>query len=174
MLLLNDYRALKPDNPMFLSLLGRLMLYDDELADYANDTVNRLIAKGENIRQVYSYVGHGALKQEAYVEAVKWLERAYSLASDDPVILNNLAFALTRNPEPDLKRAFQLSTQSQELAPDHPELLITHGEICLALDRCDDAKRSLAKSLEIRPESREAKELLETVNRKSASDRVTN
>ena len=160
-LLLSEFFELSPLNQRLLLTLGQVRMRDDALAEHAESLISRILASGKDTARVYSVLGYASLKANRYSESIKYLERAVSLNNSDPMILNNLAFVLARSPNEDLNRALSMSDRALSLAPDHPELLVTRGEINIRLQRWNNARKDLQRSLQIRPESDEGKELLE-------------
>ena len=104
-----------------------------------------------------------------YVKARRNLEAAYKMDKADPGgsvrILNNLALAVARGPEPDLEYSLELIAELMDLLPEakHPEVFSTRAEILVKMERYEEADRDLQKALAERPRSATVHELLITV-----------
>lgn len=82
--------------------------------------------------------------------AIEAYEIAYSQASDNIVVLNNLAW-LYQDSDPE--RALELATRAAELYPENADVLDTYGWILLKHDEKDHAVQVLERALELAPDS---------------------
>lgn len=118
------------------------------LARRADALMLELRSEGTLAVSVLNIAGMEAMLRKQPQKALEYLEMGNVLADKkDPLILNNLAVAILKAPERDLRKALQCSGQALELVPDHPDLLATQGEILLIMGRAADAVTELQKSL---------------------------
>ncbi len=118
------------------------------LARRADALMLELRSEGTLAVSVLNIAGMEAMLRKQPQQAIEYLEMGNVLAErKDPLILNNLAVAILKAPERDLRKALQCSVQALELVPDHPDLLATQGEILLIMGRAADAVTELQKSL---------------------------
>lgn len=126
----------------------------------AETLLNRIAASGQISELVYSVIGESAMIANQPDEAIRWLEKARALQPKNPVILNNLAFALVKAEEPDPKQALPLINQALELVPSQPEFHFTRAEVYAALNRWDDVILDLTVALDAGRNGAEVHELL--------------
>ena len=118
------------------------------LARRADALMLELRSEGTLAVSVLNIAGMEAMLRKQPQQAIEYLEMGNVLAErKDPLILNNLAVAILKAPERDLRKALQCSVQALELVPEHPDLLATQGEILLIMGRAADAVTELQKSL---------------------------
>jgi tetratricopeptide (TPR) repeat protein len=90
--------------------------------------------------------------KEMWEECDDAYETALSIDSTDALVLNNYAYSLSeRNIQ--LERAFKMSTQAVEAAPDNSSYLDTKGWILFRLGKYEEAEEYINKSLEVDPEN---------------------
>lgn len=146
--------------------LVRVSCSDSPLAQSADDRLVQLLASGNASAQVYNLVGTEALSRNDAEKAKRYLERAHSLSKNDPMVLNNLALAVLRsadgssNAAANGNRALQLAEDALKILPDHPDVLSTRGEILIAQERWEDARRDLEVALPKRHKSANIRRLL--------------
>jgi predicted Zn-dependent protease len=118
------------------------------LARRADALMLELRSEGALAVSVLNIAGMEAMLRKQPLKALEYLEMGNVLSEKkDPLILNNLAVAILKTPERDLRKALQCSALALELVPDHPDLLATQGEILLIMGRAADAVNELQKSL---------------------------
>jgi Flp pilus assembly protein TadD len=98
--------------------------------------------------------------EDDFPEALVHLERAHALQPNDPDTLNNLAWALAYQEEPDLERALTLCDQALKLRPRDHRIRETRGQILAKLGRHEDAIVDLESALGRRERDREIHETL--------------
>ncbi len=145
--------------------LVRLSCSDSELAQAADERLTRILATGNASASVYNLVGPSALSSDQLVPAKRYLERAYSLTPADPMVLNNLAIALVRGADDstttvDSQRAMQLVDRALAIVPGQPDVLSTRGEVLIAQERWEEARRDLETALSTRQKSANIRRLL--------------
>ena len=120
---------------------------------------------------VLSELGHAALKEEDYDNAITYFERARKKKPTNPQILNNLAFAYlvspdARNPDQALLLVDQaiINIKNLDLGTKREEIVSsffdTRGEALMQLERWKDAAASLEIAFRARPDSEEILEKL--------------
>ncbi|NNJ26274.1 tetratricopeptide repeat protein [Alienimonas chondri] len=115
----------------------------------ARDLLKRLLATGEAPAGVHFALGLNALRAEDAETATFHFERAHQLDPNLAQAANNLAFLLSQQDEPDLKRALALADAAVAAAPNYPQVRHTRGAILAALDRPDDALLEYEKAMEL-------------------------
>lgn len=110
-------------------------------------------------------VGTMALNEEAWQDALYWLDAAVKAARVAPVTaMNNLALAIVRAGVRDrYPEALTLVTKAFQASPENPDLLASRGEVRMALGQWDVAKADLERSLVLQPENNDAIRLLPAV-----------
>ena len=115
-----------------------------------------MLTGGQNSLQIHVQLGTNYLDRENYPMAVRHLSQAARLAPQDPMVANNLAFAIcsTESPsESDLTRALALAGKALDRLPSHPSILRTRGAVLLKLERHEDALHDFEQSLQQEPAS---------------------
>lgn len=151
----------------------------DKLADIATDPENRfskaadanlaeLLATGNATAKVaiYGMLGTRFLARDNVTAAKKNLDRAYSIAPTNEVVLNNLALALVRERPVNrlnVERALHMIEAFLEASPGNADGLSTRGEIFVAMKRWEEARADLERCLIKQPSSKNSHELLITV-----------
>lgn len=92
--------------------------------------------------------------------AIEHYEKALELQSNNPALLNNMAWALQ---ESDPGRAIDLASQAVQLAPDNAALLDTYGWVQYKAGQNSQAIATLQRALELDPDNAEIKAHLDTV-----------
>jgi tetratricopeptide (TPR) repeat protein len=146
-----------------LERLVRLSCIQHDYAEAADQRLTQILAAGVANPVIYNLVGTQALQLNQPAKARQYLERAYSLGRDNPMVLNNLAIALVRDSSADPDRAMLIANAALKILPDHPDVLSTRAEIYVALERWEDARRDLEVSLPKRPQSRNSRKLIAVV-----------
>lgn len=145
--------------------LARLSCSESDFATAADDRLTRILAAGNASASIYNLVGTNALSIDDLPKAKRYLERAYSLNPDDPMVLNNLAIALVRgandsNRAKESQRALKMVDSALAIVPQQPDVLSTRGEILIAQQRWEEARRDLEVALSKRPKSANIRRLL--------------
>jgi Flp pilus assembly protein TadD len=165
---LPDYALLRtallsvPDYGPALTRLER-ELYRESSA--GRDTVQRLLlemlAQGEQPATIHRLLGLRATWLEDWPTAVSHFEQASRQRPDDAFLRNNLAYSLLEaDPSSSqLRRARLLATEALQLAPGHPEILATRGEIGVRLRDFEAATTDLETALKSLPRRAELRRL---------------
>lgn len=165
LLLLDQAVAASSVSLGIIERLVRLSCSDSDLSQAADGRLTRILANGDATAGVYNLVGTSALGSDDLPKAKRYLERAYSLNQQDPMVLNNLAVALVRGADEssvaaDSKRALTLIDTALTILPQQPDVLSTRGEVLIAQERWEDARRDLEVALSQRQKSANIRRLL--------------
>ncbi len=134
-------------DPQVISRLGSVASRDDAAGKWAGETMREILALGVRPGLIHALLGTNALTAERFDEASRHLEFSFRVAPDDPVVCNNLAFALTMRSEPDHSRAYKVASRSLQQLPRHPDVLETRGRALLGLRRFEEALSDLQLAL---------------------------
>lgn len=148
--LLNRALQYGPDNPQVLNLLANLATRDWDGAQGALGALQQSLAKGDAPATVHVILGTWALEQGDFQKGMKHLELANKRNPEMPIVLNNLAWGLAHQQEPDLERALQLAEAAKSLS-DRPEIYHTIGTILARLGRHRQAVTELENALRAFP-----------------------
>lgn len=136
-----------PNHPGTLNRLAAFVRYSGSEADAARAILKDLLANGQVPATVHLVLGSAAAADGRWDEARLHLEQAYRADKRLPAVLNNLAWVLTNGDPPELDRALSLADAALELAPSHPEIRATRGQILARLERWHDAVSDLEAAL---------------------------
>ena len=137
-------QVLQIDSGNRLAIAGIGIIARDKSAvgKRARQKMQAMLSTGQNAFQVHSHLGTNAIIANDYELAVKHLEQAHRISSIDPLVCNNLAFAICQAPSTDkidYDRSLALSEQALGRLPNNPEILKTRGVVYLKLERFEDA-----------------------------------
>ncbi len=115
--------------------------------------------------QMLLVVGTMALNEEAWQDALYWLDAAVQASRVAPqAAMNNLAIAIVRSGVRDrYPEALTLVNEAFETSPENPDLLASRGEVSIALEQWKAARVDLERVLVLQPEHPDAIRLLPTV-----------
>lgn len=115
--------------------------------------------------QLLLIVGTMAVEDEAWDEAIYWLDSALlSTQEPSPAALNNLAIAIIRARRTErYPEALTLIGKAITKVPDNPDLLASRAEICMAMRDWQAALKDLQQILASHPDHPDALKLLPTV-----------
>ena len=145
-------RALQHDanNEQALRMLGRLAIDNDESAAQATDMLKQMLARGAAPAVIHLALGTQALHRGDVDTGLMHLEQAQERNPRIPTVLNNLAWGLTQQDEPDLERARQLAEAAQQLSK-HPETYDTLGTILARQGKLREAVTQFETALRLLP-----------------------
>lgn len=86
-------------------MLGKVAMGEGESADQATDLLKQILARGAAPAVIHLALGTRALYQGDVDKGLMHLEQAQQRNARIPEVLNNLAWGLTQQDEPDLERA---------------------------------------------------------------------
>lgn len=89
-----------------------------------------------------------------YEESRETYEKALRINDTDALVLNNYAYALAEQGV-DLEKAFEMSQQALEQAPENSSYLDTFGWVHYMMGNYEEAREYIEKSLELDPENAE-------------------
>lgn len=95
------------------------------------------------------YLGELALGEKRYADAVKIFARMSEMAPQNPILLNNLAWAANELKDP---KALQYAEQALRLAPENPAIIDTVGTIQVDSGAVDAGLANLRRAVSIGPD----------------------
>jgi tetratricopeptide (TPR) repeat protein len=131
-------------------MLGRLAIREDESATQATDMLKQMLARGAAPAVIHLALGTQALHRGQIETGLMHLEQAQEHNPRIPIVLNNLAWGLTQQAEPDLERARQLAEAAQQLSK-HPETYDTLGTILARQGKLREAITQFETALRLLP-----------------------
>ena len=141
-------------------LAGLSVAGDSQTSKEAQELLNSLLAGGKATADIYQQLGAQALQHDQPEKGRRYLERANSLAPNNPIVMNNLATALVRGDNIDTERALQISEKTLKILPGNPYALSTRGEVHVARKDWESARQDLEASLPALPEIASIRRLL--------------
>ena len=149
-------RALKfgPKDPRLLTQLAKLAMRDWEQSDEALALLRELVARGVAPALVHLVIGTQSLKAGDFADANAHLQLANDQNPETPPIMNNLAWLLAHQDNPDLPRALELARTANKLSP-RPEIHDTIGTILLLMGKDREAIVELETALRGLPDNAE-------------------
>jgi len=142
--------------------LSRLWSGDSAASAAARSLLSRLRSEGRFVVEIPSMLGVAAIREGRHAEAVMFLREADAAAGrSNAAIRNNLAVSLVRADAADAREALELIEGALEQQPGHPDLLVTRGEVYVALGQWPEAVESLTAALPFRRGDPELQRLLE-------------
>ncbi len=95
------------------------------------------------------HLGELALGEKRYADAARIFARMAEMAPQNPIILNNLAWAANEAKDP---KALEYAEQALRLAPDNPAIIDTVGTIQVARGAVDAGLANLRRAVSIGPD----------------------
>lgn len=95
------------------------------------------------------YLAERALAEGKYAEAVGGFSAMEEMAPDNPIVLNNLAWASSQLKDP---KALEYAERAQSLAPDNPAILDTLGVIQIERGQADKGLANLQRAVSLAPD----------------------
>ena len=95
------------------------------------------------------YLGELALGEKRYADAVKIFARMSEMAPQNPILLNNLAWAANEVKDP---KALEYAEQALRLAPENPAIIDTVGTIQVDSGAVDAGLANLRRAVSIGPD----------------------
>jgi tetratricopeptide (TPR) repeat protein len=143
-----------PANQDLLNRLLDLLRVGGPDADQARSTLQGLLARGGagGAHIHFALAVDARLRGDAAAEVIH-LEQAHRLDPKMPLISNNLAWVLSKQPSPDLPRALTLANLAVEREPANPAFRDTRGRILLAQQKWSEALVDLEMTLAKAPET---------------------
>jgi len=121
-------------------LLGQLVSASTDSGKKAIEILEQALVEGKtNPALVHTILGTAFLDQKNYESARHHLEMAHKLNPRMPIIINNLALALSSQKVPDLKRASKMIDVALEQAPSNVQIRESRGQIALRMGKWKEA-----------------------------------
>lgn len=141
--LLSEVLEIDKTNRLAVAGLGVLERQAGDVGRRARGRMIDMLANGQHTLQIHSQLGTNAIDRGQFADAIKHLEQALGLSPLDPLICNNLAYAISESTTDSfqLKRSLGLADQALKRLPANPEVQKTKGAILLKLERFEDALR---------------------------------
>ncbi len=139
-----------PHDERALAMITNLATAEDDAARQARLVLQRLLADGSPPAVVHFVLGTRQLRLGNFENGLMHLEKAQQGNARFPEVLNNLAWGLAHQKQPDLERALELAKAAQQLT-EHPEIHDTLGTILLKLGRPREALVHLETALRFLP-----------------------
>ncbi|GHT85575.1 hypothetical protein AGMMS49543_17200 [Betaproteobacteria bacterium] len=128
--------------------LHALLVHSGQAAE-ANRLVTEWLRKEPKDAAVRTYLAEAALGQKRYAEAARLYQDLLKLAPNNPLILNNLAWASWQAQDPQAQRYVE---QALEIAPDHPAMLDTLGMIQIGRGQAQAGIANLERAVRLAPD----------------------
>jgi tetratricopeptide (TPR) repeat protein len=143
--------VLVPNDPKILLCLADFAVQGNPESAVAKAELHRVIAAGKAPTEVHVLLGDAALKDEDHTVAIRHFEIVFQAFPESAEAANNLAWALSHAPNPDLARAEKLIADAHRKQPRHPEIRATRGYIFVQLGRKKEAVKELEFALRTFP-----------------------
>ena len=140
----------EPGNEHALTMLANLALAKEDVSDQAMTLLQQGLDRGAAPEVVHFVMGTRELRLGNFEKGLTHLEQAQELNARFPEVLNNLAWGLAHQDDPDLERALQVAEAAQRLSK-HPESYDTLGTILMKLGRPSEALVQLETALRSLP-----------------------
>lgn len=141
--LLEKAAATDPTNPSISTGIARLLTMKMKPSRQLVDVLREQIKSGTTSVPAHLSLGEAYYGIGRYDEAEMHWELALKGDPNSVVALNNLALSSAIKPQPDLKRAVELISKAQAIAPQNPSVLDTYGEILILSQRPKEAINKL-------------------------------
>lgn len=131
-----------PKSIAAFQLLGQLVNASSQSGKTAIEILEQALVEGKtNPALVHTILGTAFLDQKNYESALSHLEMANKLSPKMPIIINNLALALSSQNNPDLERASQMIDAALKQAPDNVQIRESRGQVLLRMEKWEQALR---------------------------------
>lgn len=118
-----------PNNPRAFVLLNDLTKEVNDGGKEAKQILEKRLAEGKTPAMIHLILGTSALEDGNNEKGIFHLEQASKINPRAAITLNNLAYVLAHEEEPDLERAEKLVGQALKIAPKNPQIIETRGQI---------------------------------------------
>ena len=149
--MLNQALQLDPSNQAVLKAVAMIAGERGEPGVIAAQTIKDVLSTGHASPIVHFVLASNAAAENDLRKAKMHLELAHDASPNLPIVLNNLAFVIASEDEPDLDRALALANQAISLSPSTSNFYDTRGSIHTKLGRWKDAIGDLEKALKSIP-----------------------
>ena len=145
--LLDRALQLAPGDPRALQRVALIAGADGEAGERASEVLRKLLAIGRAPAIVHFILGSKAAQSGNVDKAIMHLELANKLNPNAPSTLNNLAYMIASQEEPDLDRALKLVEAAIRMEPTQADYYETRGEIYEKLKRYSEAITDLERAV---------------------------
>ena len=164
--------AYAPNYPPALSRLARFFSLEGELGEQARLKLKEILASGKATATVHLILGTQAVAKGDMQAAALHFEQGHELNQKMPVLLNNFAWLLASQDEPQLDRALDLVNRALEMLPTEPRIRETRGQIYAKQGHWRKALADLEFALQTMAGNRELHQALATVYRTLGEDEI--
>lgn len=140
---------LSPNQPDCLDFLGNLELMRGDF-QAACHSFNKVLADDPNNIEILCSIADAEHRQYNYQEAEAYLQRAYKLAPENPLVHYSLAL-LYRDQSKKLDQAVKHMRKAVDLQQNNPEYQLLYGDILAQTERENKAKDAWEKAIELDP-----------------------
>lgn len=140
-------------NPALIDRLLVLCRAKEPEAGKVRGTLRQLLAEGVAVSTVNLILGADARERGRLEEARQHFERAFALAPEMPIVINNLAWSLAFSENPDLQRSLGLIESALQRWPNQLNFRETRGQILIKLGRWKEALSDLEAALPALPQN---------------------
>jgi len=161
-----------PNHPAALVRLAAFVADEGTVGESARASLNQILAEGRATATVHLILGTRAITHGDLQKAKLHLEQAHELNPSMPVLLNNLAWLLANQSQPQLERALGFANQALKIAPNDPRIRETRGQICAKLGRWQEALVDLEFALPQMSGDRELHQTLSLVYQELGEDDI--
>lgn len=149
-----------PSNPKLEAELNNLSSIGVELTESMKQHLEQTIEQGKATPLTHFIMGNEAVRADNLTAAKTHFEIACKLAPNSPIMLNNLAYALSLGSLSELQRAEKLIDHAVSMSGTNSGIRKTQAEIKLKLSKYADAAATLEKAISHDPNNPSLRELL--------------
>lgn len=158
---LNGQRKTKEAEALLRNTLGKVedagvalqlfaLLHKAGRNDEADRFVAEWIASKPKDAALAAAAGEESLARQDYATAIRWYRAALKARPDNPVLLNNLAWALGQAKDP---QAMATAEKAKTLAPNNPAIIDTLGWLQLQAGDSNSAVTTLTRAVGLAPKA---------------------
>lgn len=152
-----------PDCGPLLLKLAQITPKKDKDGNRARSLLQDLLARGQRSSTLYLCLGIDAQQRNQTTQAIHYLQKAFEINPQMPVVANNLAYVLAHSKKPDLQRSLQIMNEVVKRYPNDMRFRDTRGQILVKLQMWKEALADLEPCIPFRPKDRQLhKALAET------------
>ncbi|HJN09212.1 MAG TPA: tetratricopeptide repeat protein [Pirellulaceae bacterium] len=152
-----------PNYPPALSRLATFFALKGDLGEQARMKLKETLAAGKATATVHLILGTQSVAKGDMKAAALHFEQAHELNPKMPVLLNNFAWLLASQDEPELDRALELVNRALKIQPAEPRIRETRGQIYAKQGHWRKALSDLEFALPTMVGNRELHQTLATV-----------
>lgn len=149
--LLDESIKADPTNPNAITDIAQLIIQGRSASPKMIATLQKSLADGTATVVTHLMLANHFLQNDNRNEAIPHLEIALRRAPNNPIVMNNLAFALLDGSKEDTEKALALVDKAMTISGKNPSMLDTKGEILEALGDYQGAIISYEDAIRILP-----------------------